>query len=361
MKKIISYHPNKSTGIGGIETLMRSLQSVTISLNNTFIEYYNDIANDKKEHFDEKNTNVVYKKIKLPSFASGQLREAIKGLLFAFKLIGHRSKGSDFVFIYHPVYLLFLFRFVLSKKSLVVVQSNRLDSLFSGRLAKLAFKLNGKNIYKFCVYTSFDRDKLEKSYNFNKEKIQVIPRGCKLESKGSVALYSKKLVTIARIHEHQKNFDKMIEVMKKIDSNYTLDIYGSGADEEVSSLKSKIANINNINYLGPTNNVTETLSSYSVFLMTSHYEGFGQTLIEARSQGLPLVVFNNFEAATWLIKQGENGFLINDNDVDDCVNKIKALTTEQATFNVFSNNCLKMANETDNEKVEKQWEKLLSE
>ena len=95
--------------------------------------------------------------------------------------------------------------------------------------------------------------------------------------------------------------------------------------------------------------------------MTSHYEGFGQTLIEARSQGLPLVVFNNFEAATWLIKQGENGFLINNNDVDDCVNKIKALTIDQATFNVFSNNCLKMANETDNEKVEKQWRQLLSE
>tara|TARA_R110002020_G_scaffold172410_3_gene362766 strand:- start:2863 stop:3945 length:1083 start_codon:yes stop_codon:yes gene_type:complete len=360
MQKIISYHPNKSTGIGGIETLIRSLQFVSISLNNTFFEYYNDIANDKKEHFHE-NADVIYKKIKIPHFADGQLREVIKGLLFAFKLKGDRSKGSGFVFIYHPIYLLFLFRFFLSEKKLIVVQSNRLDYLFSSRLAKLAFKLNGKNIGKFCVYTSFDRDKLEKSYNFNKEKIQVIPRGCKLESKGSVALYSKKLVTIARIYEHQKNFDKMIEVMKRIDSNYTLDIYGSGADEEVSSLKSKIANINNINYLGPTNNVAETLSSYSVFLMTSHYEGFGQTLIEARSQGLPLVVFNNFEAATWLIKQGENGFLINNNDVGDCVNKIEALTTDQATFNVYSNNCLKMADETDNEKVEKQWGKLLSE
>lgn len=361
MKKIISYHPNKSTGIGGIETLVRSLQFVSSKLALNFVEYYNDIANDKKEHFDEKDTSVIYKKIKLPSYLNGQLREAMKGLLFAFKLIGHRSNSSDFIFIYHPVYLLFLFRFVLSKKTLIVVQSNRLDSLFSGRLAKLAFKLNGRNINKFCVYTSFDRDKLEKNYSFDQEKIQVIPRGCKLKSKSTTALYSKKLVTIARIHEHQKNFDKMIEVMKKIDSSYTLDIYGSGSDEEVLSLKIKIADINNINYLGPTDNVAETLSGYSVFLMTSHYEGFGQTLIEARSQGLPLVVFNNFEAATWLVKQGENGFLINNNDVDDCVNKIKVLTIDEPTFNVFSNNCLKMANETDNEKIEKQWSQLLSE
>lgn len=361
MKKIISYHPNKSTGIGGIETLIRSLQSVSNSLNNIFIEYYNDIANDSKEHFEEIKVNTTYKKIKLPSFVSGQFREVVKGLLFALNLLGHRSKDDDFVFIYHPVYLLFLFRFVLYKKRLILVQSNRLDTLFSGKLVKLAFSLNGNNIHKFCVYTTFDQKKLEKNFRFSKEKILVIPRGCKLKSKSTVADFNRKLVTIARIQEEQKNFDKMIDVMKKIDSSYTLDIYGTGSNSEVFALKNKIADIKNINYLGPTDNVAETLSGYSVFLMTSHYEGFGQTLIEARSQGLPLVVFNNFEAATWIINQGENGYLIKNNDVDDFVSKIESLTIDRTTYESFSKNCLKMANETDNFKVESQWVKLLSE
>lgn len=360
MKKIISYHPNKSTGIGGIETLVRSLQAVSKSNGNTFIEYYNDVANDKKEHFEEKDVGVVYKKIKLPDIFDGQIRELIKGMLFALRLLFNRNQNKDTVIIYHPIYLLFLFKFILSDKKLILVQSNRLDTLFLGRLVKLAFYLNNKNIYKFCVYTSYDKSKLEKSYDFDSQKIEVIPRGCKLESKNTIALFSKKLVTIARIHEHQKNFDQMIAAFKKLPSDYTLDIFGSGSDIEISNLKNKIKNMKNISYLGPTDNVAKTLSNYSVFLMTSQYEGFGQTLIEARSQGIPLVVFNNFEAAPWIVKDNENGFLVNNNNIGEFASKIQFLTFKREVFERFSNACLLMAKETENNKVEALWKPLLT-
>src|SRR5690606_32264812 len=127
-----------------------------------------------------------------------------------------------------------------------------------------------------------------------------------------IARFSRRLVTITRISEQQKNLSGMIEVMDLMPKGYTLDIYGGGTSEEVRYLEEMIKERSNSNvrFCGVARDVESVLKEYSVFLMTSHYEGFGQTIIEARSQGLPVIAYNTFDAASWVIKNGETGFLI---------------------------------------------------
>lgn len=359
MKKIISYHPNKSTGIGGIETLVRSLQLVAKRININFAEYFNSIAADGNELYSVNNSNVDYVKIPLPLNITGQLREAVKGFLFALKLISFSRREGELVIIYHPIYFLFLFKLVLRGRGVVLVQSNRLDSLFEGRLVKLAFFLNSKNITKFTVYTKYDREKLSGDYNFEYEKIAVIPRGCKLPTKSTSSAFGKSLVTITRIYEHQKNLDAMIEALKILPLDYTLDIYGSGTNEEIKSLQQKICDMDRVNYKGSTSDVGKTLEEYNIFLMTSNYEGFGQTLIEARSQGLPIVVFDNFEAAQWIVKNGDNGFLIKNKNIQDFSEKVLFISSSPETYQSFSDSAIQLSIETDINHVESLWKDLL--
>jgi glycosyltransferase involved in cell wall biosynthesis len=69
----------------------------------------------------------------------------------------------------------------------------------------------------------------------------------------------------------------------------------------------------------------ETYSSADIFVYTSRYENFGQTILEAASFGLPLVV-SDVGVARDLVQDGTNGFLLpRDDYVDVLVRYLRAL------------------------------------
>lgn len=357
-RTILSYHPNKSSGLGGIETLIRSLHKISRKVDKRFIEHYNFVSGDSCEYFKQQDkSNSEFKRIYIPSFFSGKIKEICKSITFTVKVLINST--SSHVIIYSPSYSIFLFSWVLRGKKLVIVQSNKLDVLFECRLAKISCKYNITNWHKFVVYTDQDKLELNKKWQVPFDKIAVIPRGCKLKTSDTSPNFSTKLVTIARIEEKQKNFIEMINIIDHLPNEYTLDIYGSGCDLETSSLKSKIDNNPRVKFCGVSTDVASTLSKYSLFIMTSRYEGFGQTLIEARSQGLPIVVYNTFLAAKTIVKNGSNGFLVEPYNTLDFVNAIKLILGSEIVYSQFSQNSLSQAFETEQSSVDKMWSQLL--
>ena len=61
---------------------------------------------------------------------------------------------------------------------------------------------------------------------------------------------------------------------------------------------------------GSTNDVPDVLRQGDIFAFPSAYEGFGLSLAEAMSMGLPAVGYKSCSAVNELIVDGKNGFCV---------------------------------------------------
>ena len=79
---------------------------------------------------------------------------------------------------------------------------------------------------------------------------------------------------------------------------------------------------------GTTHDVASVLQKGDLFVFPSAYEGFGLTLAEGMSMGLPVVGYKNCVAVNELIQDGITGFLAEDG-VDGMVHSMKILMENQ--------------------------------
>lgn len=77
-----------------------------------------------------------------------------------------------------------------------------------------------------------------------------------------------------------------------------------------------------------TPNIREIYSALDIFVLPSEREGFSRSLIEAMSSSLP-VLATNLEAIEEAVTNGENGILVDNNDVDHMAAAIIKLCSDQ--------------------------------
>ena len=168
---------------------------------------------------------------------------------------------------------------------------------------------------------------------------------------------NKKLIIVARLDNNQKRLDLAIKAMKKL-SDFTLEIYGAGPDEEILRELIKQENLeNNVFLMGATNKVKEKLDECGIFIMTSDHEGYLITSIEAMRRGLPIILRNTFESAQDIIKN--NGILLdkewNEDKFAETVRKI------YDNYEFYSKNAVEIGKRHDFEIIKSQWEELIIE
>ena len=162
----------------------------------------------------------------------------------------------------------------------------------------------------FIALSPQDGERFKRELNLSDNQIKVIRHSSKIELLEEKKEKNKKLIIIARIDIYHKGLDLAVKVMKKL-PDFTLDIYG---DEHRPGEKDKLEKImkenkiSNVFFRGHTNNVKEKLDESGIFIMTSNYEGYGITNIEAMRRGLPIVLRNTFEAAEDIVI--DNGVLL---------------------------------------------------
>lgn len=348
---MITVNTHISTSLGGIETLIRELQSQYLDSTSIVKEFF---KYDGAEEVYKKSTAVNYIEY---GFYKGIAAFKVISALNLKKILSKQKPVGEDIFLFHPTDLLYIPAAVLANNNVILVQTNRLDIIFT-KLGKVAMSLRGKYINHFTVYTTFDRDNLAQLYPELSQKIRVIPRGCKIEKSTVIPPLSKKILMVCRIEEKQKNFKAAVEVFKHLPADYSLDIYGTGDEAEITALKQLISSDSRISYKGATDKVEEIYKCYSLFLMTSKYEGFGQTLIEARSQGLPIVVFDTFPAAQWIVRERENGYLIAPYNVQDMALKIRTILESPEVYSALCHGALVLADETTKHTVNSRWKEL---
>lgn len=137
------------------------------------------------------------------------------------------------------------------------------------------------------------------------------------------------LGTVGRLSS-EKNQLFLLDVFKKLNelnSNTYLVIIGDGILKETLKEKIKNENINNVLLLGKQHNINDFLNMFDIFTLTSIYEGFPVTAIEAQANNLPCIFSDNITKECKINKNVI--FLSLSDNIDNWVNSIIALNDEK--------------------------------
>ncbi|MEE3704437.1 glycosyltransferase family 4 protein [Campylobacter sp. CX2-8023-23] len=199
--------------------------------------------------------------------------------------------------------------------------------------------------------------------------ICIIPNFIPNISKFSTDYSQKIVLSMGRMTNiDEKGFLRLIDIWKLVQDSkefkdWKLCIVGDGELKE--QIKAKIDNLNLTNsiVLKPfTKDVESEYLSSSIYAMTSHFEGFGMVLIEAQSYALPTIAFDIATGPSDIIEDGKSGYLIEDNNLNEYTNKLKALMKDESLRADMGAKSKEIAKDKfSKEVVMKQWMEIFGE
>lgn len=120
-----------------------------------------------------------------------------------------------------------------------------------------------------------------------------------------------------------KRVDLILEALQGVENDYRLNIVGDGPLSSELKEKSKVLPRNHVLFHGkvPYDQIHDILSSNDYLILPSAYDGFGMVVIEALASGVPVIASDNVMSAVEFINDGINGWIFN----NDCVDQLKKL------------------------------------
>ena len=205
------------------------------------------------------------------------------------------------------------------------------------------------------VVTLTNRDK----YYFNEfhGNVVVIPNFSPFPVANTVNRSQKQIVAIGRLTD-QKNYIHLLKAWMKIVDllpQWQLSIFGEGEHEALLNEYIQSNAIRNVHLKGATPDIKSVYEASSFFVMTSKYEGLPMVLIEAQSFGLPIISYDCPNGPSDIIKDKVNGYLVEDQNIDQLADRILLLASSPLDLVKFSQNSLKNAENYQPEKILHLW------
>lgn len=141
---------------------------------------------------------------------------------------------------------------------------------------------------------------------------------------------------------------------------WELHIWGIGDEESrIRQAISQTACANRIHICGLTRTPHEQFSQADIFCIPSRHEGFGLTIIEAFTHGVPVVGFQTCNAVNYLIKDGINGLLSPAMTAASLAQSLQRLMEDKPLRQRMGQSALVTAQEYAPEHIYDQWEQLI--
>lgn len=124
---------------------------------------------------------------------------------------------------------------------------------------------------------------------------------------------------------HHKGYDLLIDALAQVrDHNWHVDVYGGGEKEPlIEQAKERNISFNQLCFKRESHNIEHEYLTADFLILSSRIEGFGMVLIEAISYGLPCIAFDCPNGPRYIIVDGENGFWVQSENLNDLADKIK--------------------------------------
>jgi len=355
---------------GGVETVTRILANEFSNKgNNVYIAYFQDLGIDHKLNFpriklpDRFNIDSIENINILNDFLNVNEIDIIIcqfwGIAF-FTLANASRKGTLAKLIYcrHGSLIIpltikkfkichNLFNFLRYKKSMLkqVLEINKMYK-YSDAFVLLSDEF-AKQYKKIFWYRNFG-------------KIYVIPNPSPyiLTEQINFDKKEKCLIFLGRIDEYTKRISLIIEFWRIIYNEYpdwTLLIVGDGPDLE--KIRKNAENIPRVQFEG-FGDAQEYFRKSSILLMTSAFEGLPMTLIESQNFGCVPVAMDSFASIRDVIDDGQNGFIVPNNDLNAFAEKVCFLMDNAELREKMAKNGMESVKKFSMENIIGKWENL---
>ncbi|PXY41992.1 glycosyltransferase family 4 protein [Flavobacterium cheongpyeongense] len=229
-----------------------------------------------------------------------------------------------------------------------------------GEIRTCQLKKATKKLDKLVVLTEADQEKWQKTH----KNITQIPNSNPFDNKTVSKLLNKRVISVGRL-DAQKGYDMLIDAWELVavkNPDWVLDIFGIGEWE--LKLNNRIQELNltgKINLCGLTSDTVPHYINSSIYVMSSRYEGLPMVLIEAMSCGLPIISFDCEYGPRQLINDGQNGLLVNPNDIIHLAEKISFLIEDKDLRLKMGKQALESVKEYSKEPIMQRWVELFNQ
>jgi glycosyltransferase involved in cell wall biosynthesis len=167
----------------------------------------------------------------------------------------------------------------------------------------------------------------------------------------------KSIITVGRLVD-EKDHVTLIRAFEKVRKRIKSRLYiiGDGPNrEKLESLAESLDVADDVIFLGWQSNPFAILKQAELFILSSHFEGFGNVIVEAMVCGLPIVSTDCPSGPSEILKDGKAGLLVPVKDSDSLANAITKLLTDQQAYEEYSRKSLNRVNDFDVSLIAKEY------
>ena len=181
------------------------------------------------------------------------------------------------------------------------------------------------------------------------------------KSKESIEIERPYIFALGRLVP-QKGFDFLIEAYSNSQAKEHLDLLICGEGEKRAELQSMIDERglkDKVTLKGSVNNPFAYYSKTAQFVLSSRHEGFPNILIEALACGSPCISFDCKTGPNEVINNGENGLLVEAENVEKLTEAMDKLSSDKALENQFRENAKASVSHLNPESISQKWVELI--
>lgn len=240
------------------------------------------------------------------------------------------------------------------------VSKNIVASSFAVGLYYKLMDIGARKYDRFVVLTEGNRNEWSGYKN-----IQVISNPLSFSTEQVATLKNKKVIAVGKF-AYQKGYDLLIKAWKIVyekHPDWMLEIYGANA--EMTSIVCELIKSsqlqNQVCLYSPVKNIQDKYMEASIYVMSSRYEGFGMVLTEAMSCGVPCVSFDCPYGPGDIIRDGEDGFLVERENINQLADRIIKLIEDESLRLKMGSKARENVTRYEVGSVAAQWDKLFTD
>ena len=356
-KKIAFLIPSLSSG---------GAERVVVSLANKFankFEVFLIVLNETKTVYDvDKEVNLIYLQEKY-SPSNSLIKAITSNVIFVKKIVKTARKNQIDILIGFTtsVNILSIISSRFLKRPNLISERNNpevyVPNIFWRILRNFCYPFTNGLIVQTDVIKGFYQKIIQES------KIKIIPNPIDeiiLSVRKDYSERENVILTVGRL-DANKNQRLLIEAFANLNVvNWKLVIVGDGIlREEYIKLTSSLGISDKVDFVGNISNVSDYYNKAKIFVFTSQSEGFPNALLEAMSFGLPCISTDCPSGPSEIIKNNENGYLIEVNNRIQLEGQMTNLMTNQRLCLEFSAKALLSIDKYKLQEIYKHWEILI--
>ena len=213
-----------------------------------------------------------------------------------------------------------------------------------------------RRLEKLVVLTEKDREAWTELNN-----VVTIPDPLPFVPSSVSMLTEKRVVAVAR-YSHEKGIDLLLQAWAKAEklvADWRLDVYGdgdrTGYEQQITEL---YIDRSRCQLHGRTDDVEKEYCNSGLFVLSSRFEGFGMVVIEAMACGLPVVAFDCPWGPRSIIKDSEDGLLVENGNVNALAVGLVRLMNDETLRRLMSKAGLENVKRFGIERIAEQWRHL---